>query len=57
MGRGPAPEADTSEVAARYQTPTGEPCPRAVRLDGTVEGAGACLGCGYCLLLVPACWR
>lgn len=35
----------------RYPTPTGEPCPRSLRLDGTVAGAAACHGCGYCLLL------
>jgi hypothetical protein len=35
---------------ARYATPTGSPCPRTIRVDGTVEGAGACFGCGTCLL-------
>jgi hypothetical protein len=34
----------------RYATPSGEPCPRCLRVDGTVEGAGACFGCGTCLL-------
>lgn len=34
----------------RYATPTGAPCPRVVRVDGTVLGSGACLGCGTCLL-------
>ncbi|MEV0897572.1 hypothetical protein [Actinoplanes sp. NPDC049802] len=34
----------------RYSTPTGEPCPYLVRADGTVEGDGACRGCGSCLL-------
>ncbi|GAA4972309.1 hypothetical protein GCM10025331_77580 [Actinoplanes utahensis] len=34
----------------RYPTPTGEPCPYALRTDGTVEGDGACRGCGNCLL-------
>jgi hypothetical protein len=33
----------------RYATPTGRPCPRVVRLDGTIEGEGDCLGCGNCL--------
>lgn len=32
-----------------YATPTGGPCPRAIRVDGTVEGGGDCLGCGTCL--------
>ncbi|MDR6325919.1 hypothetical protein [Actinoplanes couchii] len=34
----------------RYATPTGEPCPYALRTDGTVDGDGACRGCGTCLL-------
>ena len=34
----------------RYATPTGEPCPRTVRLDGTIEGSGDCHACGCCLL-------
>lgn len=34
----------------RYQTWNGEPCPRHVRVDGTVTGSGDCLGCGTCLL-------
>ena len=29
-----------------YATPTGAPCPRAVRADGTVDGDGACHSCG-----------
>jgi hypothetical protein len=33
-----------------YATPTGAPCPRTVREDGSVQGSGACLGCGMCLL-------
>ena len=33
----------------RYSTPTGQPCPRTVRVDGSVEGSGNCLGCGTCL--------
>jgi hypothetical protein len=36
---------------SRYDTPTGAPCPRMLREDGTVEGSGACLGCGTCLQL------
>jgi hypothetical protein len=36
--------------ARRYATPTGEPCPYARRTDGTVDGDGACRGCGTCLL-------
>ena len=35
----------------RWWTPTGEPCPRTERLDGTLEGSGDCVGCGFCLLL------
>ena len=34
----------------RYPTPTGDPCPRQVRVDGTVDGSGACFGCGTCML-------
>ena len=33
-----------------FATPTGAPCPRTVRQDGSVQGSGACLGCGTCLL-------
>ena len=33
----------------RYDTPTGLPCPRSLRLDGTIEGSGDCHGCGHCL--------
>jgi hypothetical protein len=36
-------------VPRRYPTPTGAPCPRVIRTDGTVDGSGACLGCGTCL--------
>lgn len=39
-----------------YATPTGGPCPRCLRLDGTVEGTGACTSCGCCLLLAEAAW-
>jgi hypothetical protein len=38
------------EAPHRYATPTGSPCPRTVRADGSVDGSGACLGCGLCLL-------
>ena len=34
----------------RYPTPTGEPCPRTVRVDGTIEFGGNCQACGFCLL-------
>jgi hypothetical protein len=34
----------------RYPTPTGEPCPRTVRVDGTIEFGGNCQSCGTCLL-------
>lgn len=40
----------------RYATPTGEPCPRAVRVDGTLEGSGECTGCGHCLGLQDMAW-
>ena len=40
----------------RYLTPTGDPCPRSLRADGTVEGHGHCHGCGYCLGLQWAVW-
>ncbi|HSP03772.1 MAG TPA: hypothetical protein VLR27_09740 [Acidimicrobiales bacterium] len=46
--RGPAREQDGPPK--RYQTWNGEPCPRYVRIDGTVVGSGDCLGCGTCLL-------
>ena len=39
-----------------YATPTGEPCPRAMRLDGSVDGNGDCHCCGECLLLAFAPW-
>ena len=39
-----------------YLTPTGQPCPRSVRADGSVEGGGHCHGCGYCLGLQWAAW-
>ncbi|HWC68075.1 MAG TPA: hypothetical protein VG478_08425 [Acidimicrobiales bacterium] len=42
---------DEPDGPRRWATPTGEPCPRAQRLDGSVEGGGDCLGCGFCLLL------
>lgn len=32
--------------AIRYATPTGDPCPRTVRPDGTVAGDADCRGCG-----------
>ncbi|MEU8661658.1 hypothetical protein [Actinoplanes philippinensis] len=38
------------EPDRRYATPTGDPCPYLLRADGTVEGDGACRGCGTCLL-------
>lgn len=37
-------------VGYRYPTPTGDPCPRTVRLDGTIENNGVCQSCGTCLL-------
>ena len=40
----------------RWATPTGQPCPRAVKQDGTIEGSGDCLGCGFCLLILAAAY-
>jgi hypothetical protein len=34
----------------RYATPTGSPCPRTIRVDGTIENGGNCQSCGTCLL-------
>jgi hypothetical protein len=34
-----------------YDTPTGRPCPRTVRPDGSIDGDGACHQCG----MGPAC--
>lgn len=34
----------------RYPTATGEPCPRTIRFDGTIENGGICQSCGTCLL-------
>ena len=34
----------------RYPTRTGEPCPRTIRVDGTIELGGNCQSCGTCLL-------
>jgi hypothetical protein len=51
MGSGAEPER-----AWGYATPTGAPCPRCVRVDGTVEGSGDCLGCGYCVIVAAAAW-
>jgi hypothetical protein len=60
MGPGDDPGGREGEAprrsTRRYATPTGEPCPRAVRVDGTVEGTGECLWCGYCLLIAEAAW-
>ena len=41
----------TSDQRHRWGTPTGDPCPRLVHLDGRVEGTGECQDCGFCLLL------
>jgi hypothetical protein len=47
---GDPPPGDAGGAPRRYQTPTGEPCPRSVRVDGTVDN-GDCTCCGFCLLL------
>lgn len=39
-----------------YATPTGDPCPRWVREDGSVEGSGECGSCGSCLLIPEVAW-
>lgn len=44
------PDGRDATEPQRYATPTGGPCPRWVRVDGSVEGSGGCLGCGTCLL-------
>ena len=48
--------AEADAHARRYETPTGAPCPRVVRKDGSIEGSGACCACGCCLLLLAAAW-
>ena len=42
---------ETSGQRRRWGTPTGDPCPRLVHMDGRVEGTGECQACGFCLLL------
>ena len=45
------PTASAPRIAGyRYPTPTGEPCPRTIRVDGTIERGGNCQSCGTCLL-------
>jgi len=50
----PAAQGRTARAARipgyRYPTPTGEPCPRTIRVDGTIENGGNCQSCGTCLL-------
>lgn len=52
----PTPDAEVRTTSAprlagyRYPTPTGEPCPRTIRVDGTIESGGNCQSCGTCLL-------
>jgi hypothetical protein len=48
---------EPSSAASTYATPTGDPCPRALRADGTVVGTGECLACGCCLLAIMAPWQ
>jgi hypothetical protein len=45
-----------AEGQTRYRTPTGRPCPRTLRMDGSVEAGGDCCSCGYCVLLEWAAW-
>jgi hypothetical protein len=40
---------DPEVESRRFATPTGGPCPRCLRVDGTVQGSGDCVGCGTCL--------
>ncbi len=42
---------DSKGEKHRWATPTGDPCPRSLHLDGRVDGGGDCHGCGFCLLL------
>jgi alkanesulfonate monooxygenase SsuD/methylene tetrahydromethanopterin reductase-like flavin-dependent oxidoreductase (luciferase family) len=49
-------DADTSAPGVRYQTPTGEPCVRALGTDGAIVGNPDCQGCGYCLLIAAHAW-
>ena len=46
-----APVASAARIPGyRYPTPSGEPCPRTIRVDGTIEFGGICQSCGTCLL-------
>ncbi|MGZ6993169.1 MAG: hypothetical protein ACXVKJ_18815 [Ilumatobacteraceae bacterium] len=46
-----APATSAPRIAGyRYATPTGDPCPRTIRVDGTIENGGNCQSCGTCLL-------
>lgn len=46
-----APAGRAPRIAGyRYPTPTGEPCPRTIHVDGTIENNGICQSCGTCLL-------
>ena len=54
-GHGLSSARETAD-APRYATPTKACCPRALRVDGSVEGSGDCLGCGFCLLIAEAAW-
>ena len=54
--RAAAGPGNRSSAARRYATPTGDPCPHRVRVDGTVDGSGDCALCGCCLLLIWAAW-
>jgi hypothetical protein len=50
----------TDDQSPRWNTPTGDPCPRSVGWDGSIVGTGDCHGCGFCLLiagLVEPSWR
>jgi hypothetical protein len=45
-----APTSEPRRPGHRYATPTGDPCPRTVHVDGTIENDGNCQSCGMCLL-------
>lgn len=46
-----APATSAPRIAGyRYATPTGDPCPRTIRVDGSIENGGNCQSCGTCLL-------
>ncbi len=47
----PANEAEPGHLSV-----ISRPCPRTVRVDGTLEADGFCAGCGACLFPVLEAW-